>query len=431
MKFDRKKFFDGIRNVPTISPTNNGAMIQSQVDGLNFLLDAIERAGSRFETLGQVAYFFATVAHECRAYQNLRFTGSGEVKRLLVSDFKPIREFGNRDYFTRYDGRSDLGNIYVGDGFRFRGRGFVQNTGRRNAELTGKALAGTIITNADVTSCDQAVREAFTRATHGRGDYFTVFNETFLVEPELLLVPRISFLDAVDGMLTGRYTGKPLFLYVNHHQTDYVNARRVVNGTDKAQPIAIIAGKIEAVLKSALVAEEAPVAPIRTTVAFAPDPHVEAEDNFQAPAPPVPPPHPAQPGNSAQPAVSPPQQGSALPQPIAVNHLVTPETSVVNTPEIPLPTPPAITNTAASVVSTPGDAPMNVLGGLKDKLMPALGWLSTAGAGVTGIMKDNTKLMIALGALAFIALVIGGIYKIVIDRERLRINADPTKYNVK
>jgi hypothetical protein len=43
---------------------------------------------------------------------------------------------------------------------------------------------------------------------------------------------------AFYGMAAGIYTGKRLADYIGHGRRDYVNARRIINGTDRAQDIA-------------------------------------------------------------------------------------------------------------------------------------------------------------------------------------------------
>lgn len=70
----------------------------------------------------RAAHFIAQLAHE-----------SGR--------FAFVRElWGPTRAQAKYEGRRDLGNTVAGDGFRFRGRGLIQITGRANYRATGDAL---------------------------------------------------------------------------------------------------------------------------------------------------------------------------------------------------------------------------------------------------------------------------------------------------
>lgn len=56
------------------------------------------------------------------------------------SSFAVIQEHGALAYFKMYEGRQDLGNVQKGDGYKFRGRGLVQLTGRANYTKYGKLI---------------------------------------------------------------------------------------------------------------------------------------------------------------------------------------------------------------------------------------------------------------------------------------------------
>lgn len=82
--------------------------------------------------------------------------------RAESEGFLPISEFQsqfNTDAgqapFSRYEGRASLGNIQRGDGAKFRGRGFVQLTGRDNYERFGKEIGVDLANNPDLANAPE------------------------------------------------------------------------------------------------------------------------------------------------------------------------------------------------------------------------------------------------------------------------------------
>ncbi len=57
--------------------------------------------------------------------------------------------------FNRYDWREDLGNLGPPDGAVFKGRGFIQLTGRRNYQYFGNLLGYDLIRNPELANSPQ------------------------------------------------------------------------------------------------------------------------------------------------------------------------------------------------------------------------------------------------------------------------------------
>ncbi len=181
-----------------------GKLNQGQVDGINRL--AVHLAMSGLPVKHQ-AYLLATSWHETAA------------------TMQPIHERGKVAYFNKYEpgtriGR-DLGNTQPGDGYRFRGRGYVQLTGRANYTAAGRKLKLDLVGN-----------------------------------PDLALEPDHAAAILIAGCRDGWFTTKKLSDYA-----DYENMRRVVNGTDRAALIAGYARTFEAALAANGRAATAPEAP--------------------------------------------------------------------------------------------------------------------------------------------------------------------------
>lgn len=136
----------------------------------------------------QIAYMLGTAEQECSSGMNLRET-------------PPI---------LNYEGRADLGNTHPGDGFKYRGAGVVQLTGRANFEKWSK------ITGIDLEN-----------------------------NPDYACRPNTSLYIMVTGMRDGLFTshGK-MSKYIDSAtgKRDYVGARKLVN---PGEPGGLVASKAE------------------------------------------------------------------------------------------------------------------------------------------------------------------------------------------
>lgn len=185
-KIDRGIFFTKIRSL-------FGRMSQSQVEGLNSLLDAVGGC-----LINEAAYMLATAYHE------------------TAHTMQPIEEYGKgrgRDYGKRLKMSrkpySDTLPIYYG-------RGYVQLTWYENYDKAGRLL-----------------------------------KLDLLRQPELALQADVAAKIMREGMFDGWFTGKKLGEYIGLRTAEYVSARRIINGMDKAQLIAGYAVVFELALRKA------------------------------------------------------------------------------------------------------------------------------------------------------------------------------------
>jgi len=131
----------------------------------------------------QIQYVIATVQHETN------------------NTFKPVKEA----YWLSEAWRKRNLRYYP-----YYGRGFVQITWESNYEKFGKLL------NVDLVN-----------------------------SPDLALETEIAIFILVYGMKHGTFTGKKLDDYFNDSGSNFIGARKIINGTDKDKKIALLAQKVK------------------------------------------------------------------------------------------------------------------------------------------------------------------------------------------
>jgi len=137
-------------------------------------------------------------------------------KRETAHTMLPIEEYGkgkNRPYGKEVTVKDKSGKEYKNT---YYGRGYVQLTWDENYKKMSSALKT---------------------------------GETLYLYPDKVLEPDIAYKIMSHGMRHGVFTSRKLSDYINGGQCDYVNARRIINGTDVAQMISDYAKTIELLLR--------------------------------------------------------------------------------------------------------------------------------------------------------------------------------------
>ena len=159
-----------------------------QKQGMDAILDYWENNG--FHDGRHLAYIFATAYHEtARTMQPIEEYGKGKT-----------RPYGRKQKYS--------GEKYTTPDNIYYGRGHTQNTWFE-------------------------IYEKLTKLAKKQGKDWD-----FLNNPELLLQMEQSVWATFTAMETGLYTGKKLSDYFNDTKEDPIGARRIINGTDKAELIA-------------------------------------------------------------------------------------------------------------------------------------------------------------------------------------------------
>lgn len=182
-----------------------GSLTLEQVEGMNAILD--EYARRSLNDLRWLAYPLATTYHE------------------VAGTMQPIEEYG------KGRGRS-YGVINATTGKAYYGRGLVQLTWVDNYRRMGEILGLPLVE-----------------------------------KPELALRMDVAVKIMFEGMTRGVFTGHKLAEYFNTTKDDPVGARRIINGTDRADLVAAYHWHFLAALKDATAkATEPKPAPVKPTV---------------------------------------------------------------------------------------------------------------------------------------------------------------------
>jgi len=173
------KMFGGAAPVATAPATpaapiaNSGNLKLSNLKGHipDAVIAMIPDTASKFgiNTPLRLAHFLAQCGHESGGFratqENLNYSAKG-----LMGIFK--KYFPNASLAAQYErkpakiaarvygGRMGNGNEASGEGYKFRGRGYIQLTGKENYTAFGKSIGEDILSNPDVVSSKYALLSA-------------------------------------------------------------------------------------------------------------------------------------------------------------------------------------------------------------------------------------------------------------------------------
>lgn len=241
----REAFYSALRRRE--SGVFGTSLTHGQVDGCEAILDECQAQGA---DLGQAAYTLGTAYGETGGKMQPLEENLGYSAKRITQVFSKSRRQGvaaqdlafnaeklaNTVYGGKW-GADNLSNTEPGDGWRFRGRGIGQITGRRNYEKWGARLGVDLV-----------------------------------AMPSALMHRELSVKALVKPMLEGWATGRKLSEFVEGARRDYHNARRVWNGTFEAGKYAGYAVAFERALAEAGYAHRTP--PQRPT---APTPVIDTQ----------------------------------------------------------------------------------------------------------------------------------------------------------
>lgn len=183
MAVDKLKFYNGIRAAGLA-----GKLSQKQVNSIDYIINYWDLKG--YKDIRWLAYIFATLYHE------------------TAGTYLPIEEYG-KGKGRPYGGKiKHSGLPYTNPNKIYYGRGYVQLTWFENYELMGRLLGMDLLNNPELMlQVEPATKVMFEGMTKGASSF-------------------------------GDFTGKSLENYFNATTEDPENARRIINGKDKAQLIA-------------------------------------------------------------------------------------------------------------------------------------------------------------------------------------------------